>query len=205
MEHNNIVKYIVDKYSPLCIIMYGSYADGSYGPDSDFDVLAVTAGGETVHDTGTVDGVRLDLFVYPASRFDGEPDWDEMIQIYHGMVLLDTDGIGERLMDGVREYVNAQPLRTQEEVGADVSWCGKMLLRARRGDPEGMFRWHWLLTDSLEIYCAAESRRYWGPKKTLLWMERERPEAFRLYTGALGSMDYAALARWIEHIQALIK
>lgn len=203
MEHSGIVQYIAGKYAPLCIIMYGSYADGSYGPDSDFDALAVTPGGEAVHDTGTVDGVRLDLFVYPASHFDGGPDWEEVVQIYHGRVLSDTGGIGERLIDSVRKYVDAQPLKTREEVKADISWCGKMLLRARRGDPEGMFRWHWLLTDSLEMYCAAEGQRYWGPKKTLLWMERERPQAFLLYTEALASMDYAALERWIDHIRTL--
>lgn len=142
MEHSGIIQYIAGKYDPLCIIMYGSYADGSHGPDSDFDALAVTAGGETVHDTGTVDGVRLDLFLYPASHFEGETGWDEIVQIYHGRVLLDTGGIGERLMEGVRGYVNSQPLKTREEVKAGVSWCGKMLLRAKRGDPEGMFRWH---------------------------------------------------------------
>lgn len=184
--------------------MYGSYADGSQGPDSDFDALAVTPSGEAVHDTGTMGGVRLDLFVYPVSHFYGDVDFDEIVQIYHGRVLLDRTGIGARLMEGVRGYVDAQPMKSRDEVRADIGWCEKMLLRAGRGDPEGMFRWHWLLADSLEIYCSAAGQRYFGPKKAIRWMERERPQAFRLYTGALGSMDYAALERWIGHIKTLI-
>ncbi len=32
--NNNILEYITDKYAPICVILYGSYADGSNGPDA---------------------------------------------------------------------------------------------------------------------------------------------------------------------------
>ena len=33
--------------------------------------------------------------------------------------------------------------------------CKKMLLRTLRSDAEGLYRWHWVLIDSLEIFCDA--------------------------------------------------
>ena len=75
-----------------------------------------------------------------------------------------------------------------------------MLLRAGREDAEGMFRWHWLLTDSLEIYCDVMRERYRGPKKALRWMERAHPDAFACYTAALSRMDRAATEEWVEYL-----
>ena len=201
--NNNILEYITDKYAPICVILYGSYADGSNGPDSDFDALAVTASGKPYHDTSIIDGVRLDLFVYPAAHFEGGTDWEEIVQIYHGRVALDRDGFGKRLMAGVNEYVDNLPGKSPEDIAAGLGWCEKMLARAGRGDPEGRFRWHWLLIDPLEIYFDALGERYWGPKKALLRMEREHPRALELYSAALGSLDYEALERWIEYIRTV--
>ena len=36
-----ILKYIRERYHPTALILYGSYADGTNGPDSDFDALAI--------------------------------------------------------------------------------------------------------------------------------------------------------------------
>ncbi len=197
---DDIIEYIKSRYDPICMIVYGSYADGTNGPDSDFDAMAVTSHGAPAHDTSFVDGTRLDLFVYPASHFDGDIDWDEIAQIYGGRVVLDREGLGERLTAGVAEYIRALPQKSREEIAESLAWCQKMLARAGRKDPEGMFRWHWLLVDSLEIYFDAIGEPYRGPKKALLQMERERPRAFELYSAALGSMSQEALGRWIEHI-----
>lgn len=60
-----VIKYIKDKYNPLCIILYGSYADGTNNLNSDFDALVIAADPEQFHDTSFVDGVPLDVFVYP--------------------------------------------------------------------------------------------------------------------------------------------
>lgn len=51
-----------------------------------------------------------------------------------------------------------------------------MFERAKRGDCEGLFRWHWVLIDSLEIFFDIMHHPYFGPKKTLKWMEEKHPE-----------------------------
>lgn len=39
-SENVIIQYLTEKYQPDAIIVYGSYADGSFCDDSDFDALA---------------------------------------------------------------------------------------------------------------------------------------------------------------------
>ena len=59
-----------------------------------------------------------------------------------------------------------------------------MFERAKRGDCEGLFRWHWVLIDSLEIFFDIMHHPYFGPKKTLKWMEEKHPESFDCYRKA---------------------
>ncbi len=44
-----ILNYLCGKYAPAAVILYGSYADGAAGEDSDFDAL-VLADHEMYHD-----------------------------------------------------------------------------------------------------------------------------------------------------------
>lgn len=196
-----ILAYIKDTYQPLAVITYGSYADGTYGPHSDFDALAVREAGPAVHDTDFVHGIQLDVFVYPKEHFEANPDWEEILPILHGQVVYDPHGLGAGLMQGVQAYVAALPRKTPAQVQDEIAWCEKMLLRTQRGDPEGMFRLHWLLVDSLEIFCDAAGQFYWGPKKSLRWMQSAYPDAFSRYVRALE--DPAALKDWVQYLKEM--
>lgn len=199
-----IIKYIKEKYHPLALIVYGSFADGSNNQDSDFDALAVVPSGGAFHDTSRVEGLQLDLFVYPEGHFGEGFDWDEIIQIFDGKILLDTGGLAQRLKDGARDYIAKLPRQSREESAQNVAWCKKMLLRTRRGDPEGMFRWHWLLVDSLEIFCGLMGQPYFGPKKALRWMAAQCPEAFERYSQALSRLDGEALQSWVDYLESCL-
>lgn len=128
-----IIKYIKEKYHPLALIVYGSFADGSNNQDSDFDALAVVPSGEVFHDASRVEGLQLDLFVYPAGHFGQGFDWNEIVQIFDGKILLDTGGLAQRLKDGARDYIAKLPRQSREESAQNIAWCRKMLLRAHRG------------------------------------------------------------------------
>ena len=79
----NIIEYIKQKYNPLSIILYGSYANGTNNLNSDFDALVISYDHEQFHDTSFVNDIQLDVFVYPASYFDGEFDCNNFIQILY--------------------------------------------------------------------------------------------------------------------------
>lgn len=196
-----VIKYIKDKYNPLCIILYGSYADGTNNLNSDFDALVIAADHEQFHDTSFVDGVPLDVFVYPSMYFEGEYECEDFVQIHDGRIITDSNGIGKTLQENVRAYLRKLPVKSSEEIQASVDWCVKMFERAKRGDCEGMFRWHWVLIDSLEIFCDIMHHPYFGPKKTLKWMEEKHPESFDCYRKALQNLDMECLEEWVNLIE----
>ena len=190
-----LIAYLRKTYDPVGVICYGSYRDGSQNEQSDFDALVLTRRGNSIHDTSICDGVRLDVFVSPVAA---PRDPQDFIQIYDGVILADETGAAAQMLRRVRQYVDEFPKKTAEEKLELKSWCEKMLLRASRTDAEGLYRGHWLLTDSLQIYCEVRDRFYFGPKKTILRMEQEDPEGFALLRSAME--DRIGLQAWINYI-----
>lgn len=200
-----ILEYIKQKYEPLAIIVYGSYADGSNNAHSDFDALVIAKEHNEFHDASFVDGIQLDVFIYPHSYFEREFDCDNLVQIYDGKIIMDTDECASLLKKHILEYVDGIPLKTEEEIHNEIEWCNKMLLRTKRADVEGVFRWHWLLTESLEIFCDIMHQKYWGPKKSLKWMEKQYPEAYECYKNALVQFNSDTISRWISYLENRFK
>ena len=198
-----ILRYIQETYDPLSIILYGSYADGTNGLNSDFDALVITADHEQFHDTSFVDGIPLDIFVYPVRYFEDDYACEDFVQIFDGRIITDSGGIGKALQENVRVYLKNRPSKTSAELQADIDWCVKMSARAKRCDCEGLFRWHWVLVDSLEIFCDVMQHPYLGPKKALKWMEEAQPKSFYCYNRALQNLRIECLAEWVTHIKNL--
>lgn len=195
---DEILAYLQTKYDPAAILVYGSFADGTQNENSDFDALVLSPTHREFHDTSFVGGTQLDVFVYPLSLFQGAYQPETFLQIHGGIVVMDTEGVGHALLKQVEDYVKALPGKTPEEQEGELRWCRKMLLRAKRPDAEGAYRWHWLLTDSLEIFCDIAGCPYLGPKKSLLLLEKQFPEAYSCYTRALMDFRYDTLKAWID-------
>lgn len=198
-----IVDYLQKTYQPDAIVVYGSFADGSANLNSDFDALII-AGKEKTHDSSVVDGVVLDVFVYPAKTFSTDYDPEEFVQVWDGKIVLDEHGIAGQLKAKVLDYIEHLPKKTATEVAQEVEWCEKMLLRTMREDVEGYYRWHWVLCDSLEIYFDIRGLHYYGPKKTLRLMEKSDAEAFGLYAKALREFDRESLSAWIDYLKSMV-
>lgn len=200
-----IISYIREKYAPVSILVYGSFSDGSNNEHSDFDAVVISSNHARCHDDAFVDGVQLDVFVYPISWLESEK-WEpaDFIQLMDSKVVYDTNEYGASLKQQVTAYVQSISCKEKEEIRTEVEWCKKMLLRTRRNDAEGMFRWHWLLIESLEIFCDAVGHPYFGPKKSLRWMERQYPEAYTCYKNALFRFETAALESWIDYLEQCI-
>lgn len=194
----SIIQYLIRKYDPESIIVYGSYADGSHNQGSDFDALVISPHADQSRDVSFVDGTQLDVFVYSS---DADFRCDELPQLYDCIVVLDKYGKAAQLCEEVRNHIGGYLGKSEEEIEVNLAWCEKMLLRASRADAEGYFRWHWVLCDSLEFYCDIHHKFYFGPKKTLRRMEREDPAAFAIYSDALRYFDRTKLERWIRFLR----
>lgn len=198
-----LIEYLKHTYAPVGMICYGSYNDGTQNSQSDFDALLICAEGEYRHDISCCGGVKLDVFIYPAEAVRHLEHPEDFLQIHDGTVILDESGIAANLLQQVRDYVAAVPPKTPAEKAELKSWCGKMLSRAKRQDAEGLYRAHWLLTDSLEIYCDMRDHFYFGPKKTILRMEREDSHGYSLLCEVMKNQDH--LERWINYIFEVTK
>ena len=199
----SILNDLYARYAPRALILYGSWADGTNGPDSDFDAL-ILADRAAYHDTSTVDGVQLDVWVYPADYFGSDDALEEAVTIEDGVALHDPQGLGATLKARVQAYLAAKPGKSPEENAASLAWCRKMLTRTARADAEGLYRWHWLLTETLEIACDLLHQPYRGPKKTLRWLAAQHPAVHAAYARALSSFTQEALIVWIDCLQGLL-
>ena len=199
---DKILAYLKETYQPDAIIAYGSFADGSANKNSDFDALVIANKGK-MHDSSVIDGIVLDVFIYPLDTFQSEYDPEEFVQVWDGNILLDTDGVAACLQKRVLDYIAHIPQKTAEEIEEEISWCEKMLSRTSREDAEGYYRWHWVLFDSLEIYFDVKGLHYYGPKKALRFLEQTDPEAFQIYTKALREFKRESLSAWISHLKRI--
>ena len=95
-------------------------------------------------------------------------------------------------------YIKSFPVKTKAENEHNLAWCQKMLNRTERKDAEGLYRMYWLLKDSLEIFFDIEMKYYFGPKKSLHYLEEHEPEAFEIYAAALREPTCVHVQKWID-------
>ena len=121
-----IIEYIKRNYNPISIILYGSYADGTNNLNSDFDSLVISYDHEQFHDTSFVNGIQLDVFVYPVSYFEGEFDCDDFLQIFDGKIIVDSNERGKALQMKVISHMQNRPQKSKAEIDAiSLFWTEK--------------------------------------------------------------------------------
>ena len=197
---DRIIRYLKEAYQPDAIITYGSFADGSANENSDFDALVI-ANHDKMHDSSVIDGILLDVFIYPTDSFESEYDPEEFVQIWDGRIVLDKNEIAAHLQKKVLSYIERTPQKTADEIHQEIAWCEKMVSRTMRNDAEGYYRWHWVLFDSLEIYCDIKGLHYYGPKKALRLMEQTDGKAFQIYAKALKVFERESLSEWVSYLK----
>ncbi len=200
---NDILDYLTRTYLPHAILVYGSFADGTNGAESDFDALVLTDAHTLKFDNGIVNGTPLDVYLYPPDVFEKPFDPDAFLQIFDGNILFDKTNTLQKAKETVLLHMKNAPKKSKEALAHDLFWCEKMCARAKRGDTEGAFRHHLVLTESLAIYSDLIGKTYLGPKKTLHRMKEADPVSFRLYHEALSTFDLKSLDAWVEHLRKL--
>lgn len=199
-----IIQYLVDKYHPTVLISYGSFADGTASTNSDYDALLVYDGPEC-HDGSIVEETPLDVFCYPLDKFTDNYNPEDYLGVLDSKIVIDSNGLGQSIKKKVLEFVNAAPKKTEAELQHEIEWCKKMFARSLRGDAEGYFRWHWVLVDSLEIYCNIIGKYYYGPKKTLRYLKEIDREGYAYYEAAMKEFSSSSLKMWIDYLEMVFQ
>lgn len=198
-----VVEYLKNKYNPNAIIIFGSYSDGSFDKSSDIDGLVI-ADDISEHDSSIIDGIILDIWIYPTLYFKEDYVLDHnILKIFDGDIVLDEKGLAIKLKKRVIDYINKMVPKTNDEIQEELLWCEKLYHRVERLDAEGYYRWHRLLTESVKIYCDIKHIYYYGPKKILLFMKNNDNEAFQLYNKVLKELNISYLREWIDYLNKL--
>lgn len=100
-----------------------------------FDALII-AGKEKAHDSSIVDGVVLDVFVYPAETFSADYAPEEFVQVWDGKIAPDEHGIAGQLKAKVLDYIEHLPKKTVTDVAQEVEWPKKTLRLMEKSDAE---------------------------------------------------------------------
>lgn len=95
----------------------------------------------------------------------------------------------------VISHMQSRPQKSKAEIDASADRCIKMFERVKRNNLEGMFQWHWVLIDSLEIFCDLTQHTYFGPKNILKWPEENHPIAIAHYKTALEDLSVYSLEK----------
>lgn len=195
----NIKNHLKGKYDCHSIILYGSFANGTYTNESDIDIACFCDDALQQNDTSAINGRQLDAWIY---NTDMMAEYKELLHINGGMILLDERNLCVKLLENISEcFNNGAKKLSLEEASFQKNWLMKMISRAGKGDVEGNFRYHWLLTESLEIYFAIKGLWYLGPKKSLHWLEENDEDAYKLFDDALNiNSSYEKAEKLIRYI-----
>jgi len=199
---DELIKYLVNKYSCHSIILYGSYTTADYTAESDIDVLCFCDEVGARNDTTILHDKQLDAWIYNTKEMENT---EKFLHVKDGLVLYDQRGLCNHFLDQIikRYDKGPEPLNDNEKQFLK-NWLLKMMKRSQKGDIEGDFRYHWMLTDSLEIYFKLRGLWYMGPKKSLIWLSHNDKYTYNLYKCALNRQatvsDVEAL---INHIVTL--
>lgn len=191
---------ILEKYSARTVLLYGSEADGTATAESDLDIAGFGRVPEQVRDARLLDGVYIDVFVYPECALEN-PD-EEHLRLRGGKILRQENGSAERFLAGVEKlYRDGPKPLPEDELSARREWAWKMLARMALGDIEGNFRRVWLLTVLLEDYFHLRGQWYEGPKKSFLWMRQHDPAMHDAFEQALKpGADDASIKTVVGHV-----
>lgn len=180
----SIVEHLVSLHGAHTILLYGSRADGSATPDSDYDLAAFAPISAQVHEARQVDGAYLDLFVYPEAMMRSPTQ--ELLPLRGSKVVAQRDEQVQAFLRGLDMLFarGPEPL-APDEIEVRRSWAMKMAARCQRGDVEGNYRRVWLLHALLEDYFQIGGMWYQGPKKALNWLKEFDALAFQSFSEAL--------------------
>ena len=196
-----IINYLRTRYQPLTIAVYGSYAEGTFDAQSDFDCLVIVKDKTISHDDSMIEGILLDCFIYSEAELAQRPI-EDFLTLYDA-ILLEDNGSGAKLKQEVRDYVLAHRMTAPADKDFLKSWMKKVLRRMEKGDDEAHYRAVMLLAESLEDYFTLRDQFYFGSKKAIKQLETIDPLGYALFHQAMSLRTDGAIRSWIDHVMRI--
>lgn len=166
---------LVQRHRAHTILLYGSRANGTEQPDSDYDIAAFAPIDVLWRDTRAIDGQFLDVFLYPEAVLTNPSV--EYFKLRGSAILLQRGNAAIEFLHALNAlHEKGPPPLPEDERAVLKNWARKMSVRLKRNDIEGNYRRVWLLTALLEDYFQLRGHWFEGPKRSFLWLaEHDRP------------------------------
>lgn len=191
--------YLIDKYDCHIIMLYGSYARGDYTPESDIDIICFADDTHACNNTEIFHGKQLDVWIYDTERLNNP---EEYLHVLNNKILFDSKNKAEGFIKKIDEIYKKGPEKLDEGKKKFYrDWLNKMYNRSLKGDVEGIYRHHWMIKDSLEIYFELKGKWFLGVKNSLKWLQENDEKGYDLFKGAITSNPGSEQSRkLIEYI-----
>ncbi len=177
-------KELVSVHAVHTILFYGSRANGTARPDSDYDIAAFAPVEKMIRDARLVEGVFLDTFIRPETELLHPTH--AHIKLRGSKILLQRESEAENFLHQLELLFRGGPAALPiDEIEARKLWALKMAARIKHGDTEANYRRVWLLTALLEDYFHIRGLWWQGPKQSLIWLKENDASVHDAYCAAL--------------------
>jgi predicted nucleotidyltransferase len=128
-EEDNLIDFLEEQYGCHTVILYGSRAQGTERPDSDWDIIGLTDRAQQIFVHQPVDGVGdVNAYIYPREKGIFNPTapstlfspLDPFIRLQHGKVLVEEDGLGTAIVERATKLARSGPQRITPERRAHI-------------------------------------------------------------------------------------
>ncbi|EQC43719.1 nucleotidyltransferase domain-containing protein [Bacteriovorax sp. Seq25_V] len=186
VNSDKLLEFLLENIDIKVAIMYGSMVRGDYTPKSDIDIHCFYEGDAPECFNLEFEGRFLDCWLEPMSKLSKINDFSQYMKLKNAKIILDDKQQGERLVQGVRNYIGEGPAQIGGALRNNlVLWLQRTYDRLQRGDDEANYRRVSLLKDILEIFCTLNGMWFFGSKETLLSLRMTHPDFYFVYSEAL--------------------
>lgn len=188
------VRQLVRHYKCHTVLLFGSRANGTANKNSDYDLVGITATGNSNRLGKIKAGAYLDIHIYPDAHLRR---LDDSFRFISAAVLLYSETrYGTNLIKRLRKLRDLKPRRmSKNQLAFEHSWIEKMLVRITTPDIEGQYRRYWLLYELPMMYFKQRSLHYDGSKEAFAWLKAHDPATSRAFENAFANPSNNAAMR----------
>ncbi|MBL7059319.1 nucleotidyltransferase domain-containing protein [Candidatus Pacearchaeota archaeon] len=110
--HRKAIDNVINEWKKdpkvLCILLYGSVARGTANKNSDIDIEVFREGGKTRHIETKIDGVDIDLYVYPVKKIIEHVKKNPFLTYPYleEKILFERKSFATKIIGSINEYFN---------------------------------------------------------------------------------------------------
>lgn len=182
------IDYLVKKYQPHTLILYGSRSRGDATENSDLDIACFCDEIKETKEAGIFQGIYLDAWIYPTSYMQSVAN--DALRFQESILLIDSQGYGAGYLEKVQERFKRGPEKLSSlDREHLILWLYKMLRRVQINDACGNYRKAWLQFELLEAYFTLRGIWFLGDKKSFAYLKQNDKEAYQLFTAAYNDLQ----------------